>query len=135
MSKGSRKRHARANLQTELDFGNKFQVSDGGPAARAIRDVAGKLWSKKLAPNLAAVGNISERRAEQILGGAPGTSGDLIVYLLWSENGADFLRGLMADADQKPAWWRSFERELELAETRNQEIEIRKRREALERGA
>lgn len=134
MARVSIKKAKRPNSQAELDFGKKLEIIDEGPAAKSIRTVSRKLWQQKLAPNLAAVGNIGERRAEQILSGAPGTSGDLLVYLLWSEKGGEFLRGFMAEADRKPVWWRAFERELELAETRNAEIEIRRRRESLEKG-
>ncbi len=100
-----------------------------------IARVANQLWPQKTAAELALRAAVSRRQAEEWLAARGGPSGDALARLITTDAGFAVLSELMdaLPAGERPAWWRGFRRQAQLAEVRRLQDEARRRLEALER--
>jgi hypothetical protein len=96
----------------------------------AVMAVVQAIWPRKTAAELVVRTGRSERMCQYWLSRKYDLSVDDLAALLRSDEGLQILEALMGD--KRPAWWRGFRRQVEIAELRRRTEQSRRRLEALE---
>jgi len=99
----------------------------------ALMQQARVLWPAKTASQLVVITGVSERAAKYWLARKRGISAEALAALLRSEQGFEFLKATIGN--DRPAWWRQFERRVRVAQLIEKQKMLREELEAIEREA